>query len=262
MEISHIVPVPLLDLIPKECKTHLVLAHLCEEHIHYLNFYREKAIMGHTIILDNSNFELGDDAFTADELMKIGERVKATYIMAPEYYKDARRTVEAMKSFLEELDRERFKAFGTIHGRNLADITYCLSAFLEVVNVEAIGFSCRLDPPEFDYIAHPNPSFNMALRRYSVICHVEKHFDLEREDAHFHLLGLNSPIELTFRHPIIRSCDSSAAYIYALHGLDIESIFTKKPSTKVDFNDHRGRSARYYIGKNMALLEGLTEEAR
>ncbi len=256
IEISHIVPVPLLDLVPDTSTVHLVLAHLCEDE-KYSDFYCKKADFdGHTIILDNSNFELGDDAFTPDQLMEIGEKVGATYIMAPEYYRDATKTADAMEKFLKVLDRDNFKAFGTLHGMDIMDIRYCLERFLNR-QVEGVGFSCRLDPTgrQFDFIKHPNKSFELALKRYLVVRIMQEDFRLTRDTAHFHLLGLNSPLELTFNHEIVRSCDTSAAYIYAINGMNLQSINTRKPSEKVDFADVWGLGFEDRIRGNMAVLE-------
>jgi hypothetical protein len=238
MKQGIIVPTAYLNEFAILSDYHLVLAHMVDQDPVYRDFYYQRSVAGDIITLDNSSFELGDDVFSPEDLVKFAEMVGATEVMAPERFPDAYKTADVIREFCEMmsgLDKRR-PVFATIHGRKLSEALMCGEAVLAANYplVQTIGLSCRLD---FEHIVHPFKEYQQALSRYELYVELCEHVLHKYPDVKVHLLGLNHPIELTLYHgdDRVRSNDTSAAWTNAYLDKIVNTIDYEKPSYQIDF---------------------------
>ena len=86
IDFCHISPTEYLqELFPvEEPRTHLVLAHLVEEDPGYADFYSNLHDNGHTIIMDNSAFEMykqGNPMYPTEKLIEMAWQCNADYVV-------------------------------------------------------------------------------------------------------------------------------------------------------------------------------------
>ena len=214
---AHIIPPSQLKAIPLSQKIHLCLAHLVERSEVYRDYYRKKARAGHTVILDNSAFELGK-AYPAEKMFELAEIIGATEIMAPEFFLDAEKTIEAVFEFSEVMSKNGSKAkiFATICGSDINEWLHCYNKVAALTNVETVGISFRAS----SYIPVLEVGCDMLTKRrmesrLTLTSILARH---RSPHVNHHLLGLWDPYELTMQrhHDWIRSCDSSAAYAHGI----------------------------------------------
>lgn len=246
---------------------HLVLAHMVENSEDYGSFYGGLSSK-HFRTLDNSSFEIGDDVYSEGDLVSLAKIVNANEIMAPESFENGEETALKILDFRSKVP-EDIRVFGTIHGRTVEEITKC---FLDVYKfVSTIGFSCRLD---FEGDEHFNdlvtvfklgfPYYNKTVERSfkrfhivkSILREVEKR-GLDISHLDFHLLGLNSPLEVSWYTGELRSFDSSCAYISGRNGVSLvdSSRDYIKPKDGVKFDEKSlSRSDEFRVMSNISFL--------
>jgi len=219
---------------------HLVLTHKVFEDKDYAEFYKKRSLAGDYITLDNSSYEVGDGVFSNEDLLEAANRVGAHEIMANETYQDAADTLWKVQEFLGWI-REyapHLKVFGTIHGLFEADYVWLFRQYL-ALKLDTIGISCRLDPGDSDF-GHPNDAYRKSVIRARIVKSFFPYW-VHSYKPEIHLLGMNHPAELTFyKEPVegqmVRSCDSSAAYINGIQCADLDQFDYVKPTEKLDFN--------------------------
>lgn len=261
MKMAHIIPPSQLDKIPLTQKIHLCLAHLVERSEVYRDYYRNKAKQGHTVILDNSAFELGE-AYPAEKMFELAEDIKATEVMAPEFFLDADKTIEAVTEFSELLHRKGSKAkiFATVCGNTLDDWLRCYNTVSFLTNVGTIGISFRanafVQTPVVMGDSVTKQSMEARLTLTSILARHRSHF------VQHHLLGLWDPYELTMQrhHDWIRSCDSSAAYAHGIKEILVSTnhgLPGNKEPMNFEFEGEHTVRELLFVKDNMNTIEAM-----
>lgn len=256
---------PTSDLQKFACRSdyHLVLAHMVEFDEHYASFYRERSECGDFVTLDNSSYEIGDGAYSPSSLVQIGRKVRANETMAPEVFQNGKETAVKILEFCEEV-KHKIKIFGVIHGTTVDEILTCFKAVYQ--RVDTIGLSCRLGATDV-LIPSGNESMRKARFRFVIVNQLFRMIKEEQLDVshlNFHLLGLNSPVELLWYGDEIRSCDSSCAYISGEYGIKLRDIFLEdyqKPANAVIFdNPPVSVETEKIVSDNIDFIKSLMEK--
>jgi len=252
-----ICPTKYLDKFAIRSPYHLVLTHKVFEDEVYRDFYKERSDKGDYITLDNSSYEVGDGVFTNKDLLEAAKKVGAAEIMAPEEYLSSTLTYHKVAAFVEFFQRNQLRVgiFATLHGKTMNDIAWLNRKFIQL-RVATIGVSCRLDPENFG-IDHPNEAFRRSFSRMRIVNNLSAEWRVSYHKPEYHMLGMNHPAELMYyqNNPMVRSIDSSAAFINGMMGRTIDVFDYVKPEKKLDFNytsltEHK--SVR--VHKNIELL--------
>lgn len=217
---------------------HLVLTHKVFEDPGYCDFYRDRSRAGDFITLDNSSFEVGDGVYTEKDLYEAAQLVGAHEIMAPEEYLSSTLTYHKVAAFVEFFQRKilKVKIFATLHGKTMNEIAWLNRKFIQL-KVATIGVSCRLDPENFG-IEHPNEAFRKSFSRMRIVNNLGAEWRASHHKPEYHMLGMNHPAELMYynNNPMVRSIDSSAAFINGCMERSIDVFDYTKPVDKLDFN--------------------------
>jgi hypothetical protein len=220
-------PVPDLDRFGHG-DMHLVLAHLMAEQNGYTRHYRRQAEAGAHIILDNSAFELGESAKTMDELITMASWVKAKEVVVPDAMQDANRTVELVRTAIDDMVarpaffKNELRPMYVAQGESYDAWKWCLSEILEMHNF-AFGEHCDFAlgvSRIYDEVIEGDGRY---VGRGRLLAHIEKVLGLSDDYmVPIHLLGWGEPLELLPEYsrvfPYVRSIDSSIPYRYAMAG--------------------------------------------
>jgi hypothetical protein len=131
MQISHECPISLLEESLKFNDYCYALVHLFETHPEYYNHYRRSVLMGRTVILDNSCFEL-NRSFSASKFAKWVEKLQPEYSIVPDVLENYQETVWNYEDFLREYKNLPTKFIGVVQGKNYQEITDCYKALVEL----------------------------------------------------------------------------------------------------------------------------------
>ncbi|MHC4644001.1 MAG: hypothetical protein ACYTBJ_00770 [Planctomycetota bacterium] len=237
---------------------HLVLTHKVFEDPVYRDFYKERSDMGEFITLDNSSYEVGDGVYTEKDLYEAAQLVGAHEIMAPEEYLSSKLTYHKVAAFVEFFQRKFLKVniFATLHGKTMNDIAWLNRKFIQL-KVATIGVSCRLDPINFG-IDHPNEAFRKSFSRMRIVNNLGAEWRVSYHKPQYHMLGMNHPAEIMYyqKNPMVRSIDSSAAFINGTLLRSIDQFDYVKPPEKLDFDlDRMTEEQLNMVGHNIQLLK-------
>jgi len=138
-QISHEVPLQLLDISRSFNDYDYCLVHLLNDYPKYSEFFKDSLKMGRRVILDNSVFELGE-AFNSDLFaLKILE-LKPTEYIVPDVFGDAEKTIENYKKWNENYGNLPGKKIGVVQGKNFEDLTVCYNFMHSKADKIAINF--------------------------------------------------------------------------------------------------------------------------
>lgn len=103
---GYIAPIAYLDLVPKNSKFHLCLAHLCKDKT-YCEFYTKRRKAGDMIIMDNSAFEFGGSIEPEVLVDLIGNSgIEPHVVVAPDYPGQAAKvTITAFDKFAKYAEK-------------------------------------------------------------------------------------------------------------------------------------------------------------
>mgnify|MGYP003147917822 CR=1 FL=1 len=216
-KIATLVPVAHLDLI-KNDSYFMALAHVAENDNEYLDFFRDMAHDGRTVILDNSVVELGEPMPIAHQLT-MANYIGAEELVLPDYFEDNRRTLyESLKAmtFLRD-QRYAGRTMGVPQGTSRRYWELCARKMIEA-GVDTIGVSYRYT----------------EMFGGSRLGAVEW---LDGFDVGIHLLGCSADPAMEVAPALlrdnVRGVDSSSPSIYAHHGLP----YTGKGTRPMRTND-------------------------
>jgi hypothetical protein len=246
IKLGFIVPTRFLNMFACMSDYHLVLAHMIRDDGEYSEFYRNRSRNGDFVTLDNSSYELGDGVFDEEDLLDFAYDVEASEIMAPETFGDCDSTLGKVAEFMNELKSRdnNMRIFATAHGSSYSEYLRCIKGLVDM-EVDTIGLSCRLnEPPTVTNTIFCNYTiaWTSAFVRLNLMVDVASLFASKKKVPQIHLLGLNHPCELPLQRNydhLIRSCDSSAAYLSGLRYQTITDFNYIKPATKINFGEER-----------------------
>lgn len=106
-----IAPTAYLTRYSSQSNFHLVLAHLVDTDVAYMEFYREMSQRGDFLIMDNGAFELGE-SYEPNKLISLAELCQADAIVLPDYpFQPAEKTVKAAEALGNQVKDAGFKTF-------------------------------------------------------------------------------------------------------------------------------------------------------
>lgn len=262
IHIGHIVPVEYLKYVQGR-PFHLILAHMVKQNKTYRDFYKEEAKRGATIVLDNSNYECGDNWTTPEELIDIYNSLesKNIYLMCPEVAFDGLKTAIAVRNFKKVLTKYKDtpKLFGTIHGKSFEEVLKCYSAVNELVDY--IGFSYRIWCEDIP-INYPVNSIARGLMRINLLRSLGNTGYCIKKNKPHHLLGISDPCEIYTQSfvPWIKSADSSTAYVHSTNNIWFNSFgFGNhyRVESKISFDDKFSLFNLNGLQNNMKVLDAF-----
>lgn len=227
MQISHEVPLSLLEESRKFNDYDYALVHLYETEPEYLKFYKESIELGREVILDNSVFEL-EEAFDADRFKHWIKETLPTYYIIPDVLDNSEQTI---KNVLE-WDKEGLpgQTIGVIQGESFNQALECYREIKDHVDRIAISFNCKFyEQEEGESILH-----KWAVGRIRFV----NYLATMEDTMPMHLLGCSIPQEFKFyRDPkfdFIKSVDTSNPVVHAINNIKYtDDGLDTKVSTKL-----------------------------
>lgn len=256
VKITNILPTRYLFLLKSfdlNHQIHLLLAHQTLKDKNYVDFYLERKKQGDYIVLDNSAFEFGE-AMTAGFLKKTIHLIRPHEFVLPDVLFDKHQTIKRSADFAKNLSSISMNYMGVVQGNTLEEWLSCYDYFSNSDQIYSIGLGA---------IYSPRTVFNNKLSdfvsgREFLISKLQQNKLLNTNKPH-HLLGLGDSGHLEInklsKYKWIRSCDSSAAYIQAKHGVKIiAGQEYSKIKNKINLNDKIDQKDVDMIIYNMQTL--------
>ena len=243
--IAPIVPTAYLEKVGLGAKVHLVLAHQVMSDTRYAAFYRRQSDT--YVILDNSAFELGE-AVATEVIIKTAGLIRPDEVVLPDVLYDAAKTLSRVTAFLQE-HKTAFPAdmhfMAVPHGESLEEYISCYQELAGMPDVYALGIGTIYN-------------YKFPGGRKAIFKTLQERGILS--DKPHHLLGLGDSGHMELRalkgYGVIRSCDSSAAYIQALHGMHIQPDYPyKKIRSKIVFEDPYREDTAVFTEANLKVLQ-------
>ena len=237
MNISHELPINLLDKGYLWNDYDYLLPHLLDEHTSYKEYFLKARQHGRFIIMDNGLFE-GVEHTQQDLIEKINLIKPDIFVVPDEWnnmtvtYRNAKYWINVIK---EQLPKET----------NLMVVMqgYTLGDFMNLYNqCASLGYTHFAFNHSSQYYQndgyHPNPLINQMMNRVYVISRLYKEKIIH--DSHYiHLLGCSLPQEMTYYKnnifPFIKSVDTSNPVIVGALGSKYEDYgLITKPKNKIE----------------------------
>jgi hypothetical protein len=227
MQISHEVPLSLLDLSRTFNDYDYALVHLYETEPEYLKFYKDSIEKGREVILDNSVFEL-EEAFDAERFKYWIKETSPTYYIIPDVLDNSELTIKNVK----EWDKAGIpgQTIGVIQGETFNKALECYNEIKDHVDRIAISFNCKFyEQEEGESVLH-----KWMLGRIRFV----NYLATTKNTKPMHLLGCSLPQEFKFyRDPkfdFIQSVDTSNPVVHAINDIKYtDGGLDTKVSTKL-----------------------------
>lgn len=181
-----ITPVSYLEPFAIYSKTHLVLAHLVDTNEQYALFYKNRALFGDFIMMDNSAYEL-KEPYAPNKLIELGHKCGAHAIVLPDYpFQPGQKTIEAALRFIPLFKDAGFKTFFVPQSQKGDQGDYIETYYWASHNpdIDIIGMSILGMPNAIPYC---NPAYARVVMTQILIDAGVFNFN-----THHHYLGLNA----------------------------------------------------------------------
>lgn len=227
MKIGTVLPTFYLSL-EKRSDYHLCLAHQVEKDPRYEYFYRDQAVNGSFVILDNGIVETGTP-LPIEDLVRLADRIKCQEMVLPDSLFNSSETLRGSYhalSYISLIQQIRKRKLMVVpQGKTPEEWISCVKDMLSW-DVDTFGITRFLVPRVF-------------ISRLEALRRVPELIDSTRD---IHLLGCPefptlseiSEIDKTFPGRI-RGIDSGIAAIYAQNGLSMASDI-EKPCRTIDLD--------------------------
>jgi len=240
MKICYTVPIDYLDEFGSQSNMHFLLAHIALKNEKYCDFYKKRREQGDYIIMDNSNFELGNPLSIKD-VLKAADVVGAQEVVIPDHYGDTKATIQEANYFVKYLKENRllnkYKLQGVPQGRTKEEWRECYEAFLYIPEIETIGLSYTATRVFKDWGSDNDETYI----RPALLHWLKKTYGAGRK--YYHCLGVaNNPIEISLlaRHDsFMRSIDSTVAFLHGMNGIKFDEkrgLLQDRLRDKLDFD--------------------------
>jgi hypothetical protein len=227
MQISHEVPVALLEMSRSFNDYDYALVHLYETEPEYLKFYKDSIELKREVILDNSVFEL-EEAFDAERFKYWIKETLPTYYIIPDVLDNSELTIKNVK----EWDKEGLpgQTVGVIQGETFSQAVECYNEIKDHVDRIAVSFNCKFyEGEEGESIFHKWAVGRIRFVNYLAVIGNTKPL---------HLLGCSLPQEFKFynepKFDFIKSVDTSNPVVHAINDIKYtDNGLDTKVSTKL-----------------------------
>ena len=221
IRIAHEAPKAIFDEVQRYTDYDYCLVHLLEEDEEYLKQFKQAALKGREIILDNSIFEL-EEAFDAQKFDKWVKELKPTWYIVPDALEDADKTCNQMEDWINKgLGYEGSGKIGVVQGKTYDEIVDCYNYMNKSADVDMIAIS-------FDYsyythsVPHANKYVSWMLGRVKLLGDLLRDGVINQAKPH-HLLGCGLPQEFSFykhsNYDWIYSLDTSNPVVHGIKGI-------------------------------------------
>lgn len=234
IHVAHIMPTEYLSHLASRGDRYrlgMSLGHLVLTDPTYRQLYDKQTGNVDFTILDNSAFELGE-AIADSDIISAAELISPDEIVLPDVLLDPQKTRQRIDGFVKRY-KEQLKGktlMAVPHGSTIEEYLNSYKDIASLPFVSTIGIGA---------IYNHRFANDEVHGREVLFDQLDKRSMLSNKPHHLLGLGDNGNIELArlSRLEVIRSCDSSAAYVQARNGTIISAEGYKKDRTKVDFND-------------------------
>lgn len=210
MQQATIVPTAFLSSI-KGKPYHMALAHLVGVDQKYTEFYRQEALDGSFILMDNGVFE--NEQQTIADIVSKARLIGANEIILPDVFLDMLETIKSTSDSLAYIKKYApdLAVMAVPQGNTLDEWLACASVLIHL-DINSIGVPKKLT------------SIGGRDARQYVIRRLQEHFPERLAEVEIHLLGCyETPLECRqiaracANHQLydVRGCDSALAYVYA-----------------------------------------------
>ncbi len=243
--VAPIVPTAYLETMSEAPRSvYLALAHQVLGDPVYRDFFRQQKAY---VVLDNSAFELGA-ALSSKDILQAMTRIQPQEIVLPDVLYEATETVQRVQDFLKAyvpLLPTGIRYMAVPHGKTMQEYVECYKKLAAMPHVHTLGIGTI---------------YNSAFEggRTAIFQTLQTQGTLSSKPHH--LLGLgdsgNLELEKLKKYAVIRSCDSSAAYMQARHGVQlVEGQPYKKIREKINFSDPYDETRAVAMRTNQHILQ-------
>lgn len=236
MQISHEIPICLLDTSVAFNDYSYALVHLFKEYPSYYTFYKKEVERGRKVLLDNSIFELGE-AYDSEEFAEWVKELSPTEYIIPDVLEDAKGTKENYLSFVDKYPSLPGDAVAVVQGKTYDEIKdlYLFFATQDRVQKIAISFDysyylsedCLNFAKPLNYAGDGNKWLSYAYGRITLLkrLHDDGVLSIKKK---VHLLGCSLPREFSFYRYLdldehISSLDTSNPIVAGILGKKYEA---------------------------------------
>lgn len=235
IEISHEVPICLLEKSRNFNTYDYALCHLLDQNEEYKNFFLESKRLGRKVYLDNGVHELLEP-YKDDRLFYWLDNLSPNEFFVPDHWEDYKKSIDSARNwikFQEEYPNTTFIA--VVQGKSLLDAINCYQTYKEL-GYKKIAFSYGASYYN-ELVPHPNKDLGKALGRIQVISKLCEMKIIGNKDR-IHLLGCSVPQEFGWYKDMsfIESIDTSNPVMAALDGVKYSSsgLYNKPKSCMND----------------------------
>ena len=225
IKIAHESPKGIFNEVQKFTDYDYALVHLFEEDKEYWNQFKEAALKGREIILDNSIFEL-EEAFDAKKFDYWVNKLRPSWYIVPDCLEDAYETIAKMEDWNNKgLGYLGSGKIGVVQGKTYDEIVDCYTFMDKDAGVDMIGIS-------FDYsyytetVPHANKYVSWMLGRVKLLGDLLKDGIINKYKKH-HLLGCSLPQEFQYYkhsdYDWLYSLDTSNPVVHGIKGITYKS---------------------------------------
>ncbi len=267
IEISHEVPIKLLEDSLEFNDYQYCLVHLLEKYPKYLKHFEKCRGLGIKILLDNSLFELGE-AFSGEQFAKWIRHLQPDQYVIPDAFGDLPKTIKNAIDWFDSSYKHEFshlQSIGVIQGQTYEELKACYDTLNQLeVDVIAITFAS-------DYYTSQNPHIDKnQARMFGRITLINRLLNdgVINTDKPHHLLGAGLPQEFMFYQDspfdFITQLDTSSPVIHGMHGIQYKEggLIYKEESKLADevdiflINFEQTKLIQSNIEKFRKLVEG------
>lgn len=228
MQISHEVPLALLEKSRSFNDYDFCLIHLLDKYEDYLLFFKQSLELGREVILDNSVFEL-DKSYTLIRIADWVESLEPTEFIIPDVLENAEETIENVIRWDKWFFNIPGKKIGVVQGKTYEELANCYQELDKWVDKIAFPFN-------LSYYQEIKPYKNKLVSwmegRIAFIQKLMSDGVLNKKKPH-HLLGCSLPQEFKhYRHyDFIESVDTSNPIVHGLLRIEYSNEGLEDKST-------------------------------
>jgi len=235
IQVSHEVPVSLLEKSLEFNDYDYCLPHLLDENKEYRDFfYKSRWDLGRYIVMDNSLHELGE-AYDYKRLKYWISELEPHEFIVPDVWEDKTHTLVNAK-FWSKMDLPlNTTKVAVVQAKSLGEAIECYNTLKTSHQYTKIAFSYGASYYN-DLFPHPNPMIGKMMGRILTITTLYKKQVITKCDS-VHLLGCSLPQEFSYYSdfPFIDSIDTSNPIIHGLKGIRYSDFgLLYKESDKID----------------------------
>lgn len=259
MKIGIICATPHLQRFSLQSTFHLILPHLYTQFPAYREFYAERIRQGDFVTQDTAVFEL-EESLPGPQLIDMAESLGVSEMVTPEVLLSAEQSKVKLEEFLTHRQKvgSKLPLLSVVQGTSLEELFRYWAYLLNLDEVSTIGVPFDIDFDMYVTRGVRSPTLRRVLNRVEIVRMAEKS-NLLRKPVH--LLGLADGVELQFyKHPMIRSNDSSSAFV---HGAEMiyytdRGLPQEKIKTKLDFGRVLTQPKQFdAINHNITMLKAF-----